>query len=226
MLLNAQKREIKGKKVESLRKEGLIPAVLYGWNEKESQMISVDKKIFQKIWKDAGESTLIDLDIDGDKKGVLIYDVAINPLTDEPIHVDFYAAQMDKLIEAEVSIVFEGESPAVKNLGGALVKVMHEILVEALPRNLPHEVKVDLATLINFNDKILVSDIQLPEGVTINANKDDAVALVEEPRSEEEEVTEERSIEDIQVEEKGKKEEDGEESEEAKKEEPKEGEKE
>lgn len=222
MLLNAQKREIKGKKVESLRMKGLIPCILYGWGEKSSQMISVDKKEFQKVWSEAGSSSLIELDVDGAKKDVLIHSVAINPLKDEPMHIDFYAARMDKLIETSVPIVFDGESPAVKNLGGALVKVMHEVLVEALPKNLPSEILVNLESLITFNDKIKVADLKLPSDVIAKANPDDAVALVEAPKVEEEEAEEGRSIEDIKVEGGEKKDGESDESEEDAKEESKE----
>ncbi|MBI2507260.1 MAG: 50S ribosomal protein L25, partial [Candidatus Niyogibacteria bacterium] len=165
-------------------KSGLIPAVVYGGTEKP-QPLEIDLKDFQKTWEEAGESSLIELDFDGQKKNVLIKAVQKNPLDDTPVHVDFYAVRMDKPIQAAVSIEFAGESPAVKNLGASLVKVMHEIEIEALPKDLPHELVVDISGLRAFNDRFLVKDLKLPSGVKVLAVPEDIVALVEEPKAEE-----------------------------------------
>lgn len=182
--LQAEKREIFGKKLKPFRKEGKLPAVLYGPKEK-SQPLFISLKDFKKLWKEAGESTVIQLNLEKSKKEVLIQDVAMDPVKDEPVHVDFYAVQMDKPIEASVALEFSGISPAIKNLGGVLVKVMHEIEVEALPKNLPHELVVDISKLEKFEDKILAKDIVLPEGVKLIANPEEVIALVEESREEE-----------------------------------------
>ncbi len=213
--LKAEKRDIFGKKLMSARKEGKLPAVVYSKGEKSSPVF-VALKDFKKTWKEAGESTVIELDENGKKKDdVLIKEVAIDPVSEEPIHADFYKIEKDKPIKAEIDIIFEGVSAAVKEIGGILVKVMHGVEIEALPRNLPHELKVDISKLKTFEDKITVSDICLPDGVKILAKENDIVALVEEPKAEE--VVVERTIEDIEVEKKGKKEEDKEEGEEEKK---------
>ena len=182
--LQTENREVFGKKLKPFRKQGKLPAVLYGPKEK-SQPLFVSLKDFKKLWREAGESTVIQLNLEKSKKEVLIQDVAVDPIKDEPVHVDFYAVQMDKPIEASVALEFSGISPAVKNLGGVLVKVMHEIEVEALPKNLPHELVVEISKLEKFEDKILAKDIILPEGVKLIASPEEVIALVEEPREEE-----------------------------------------
>lgn len=187
-----------------------MPVVLYGKKE-NNEIFFVDLKEFRRVWKKAGESTVIDLK-SGDKIfNVIIQSVAIDPIKNEPIHADFLAVEMDKLITASIPLIFEGIAPAIKELGGVLVKVMHELEIEALPNDLPHELKIDISKLASFEDKILVSDIFLPAGVKAVANPDDAAALVEPPR-EDEEGEKTPALEDIEVEKKGKKEEEGGES--------------
>ncbi len=211
--LQTENREVFGKKLESFRKQGKLPAVLYGPKEK-SRPLFVSLKDFKKLWKEAGESTVIQLILDdkskparndsvvakSGRKEVLIQEVAIDPVKDEPVHVDFYAVQMDKPIEAAIALEFSGISPAVKNLGGVLVKVMHNVEVEALPKNLPHELVVDISKLENFSDKISAKDIDLPEGVKLISNPEEAVVLVEEPKEEEAAPVEEKiAFEEIEV---------------------------
>lgn len=199
-----------GKKNKALREKGLIPAVVYGSAEK-SQPIEIELKNFEKVWREAGESSLIDLEVDGDKKNVLIKEVRLDPVSDKPTHADFYAVRMDKPIQAMVPIEFIGESPAVKNQGAILVKVAHELEVEALPANLPPHFEVDVSSLEKFDDRFLVKDLKLPEGVKVFANPEDVIALAEEPKAEEETPPETPSIEDIEVVgKKGKEEEEGE----------------
>lgn len=200
LYLEAEKRDLFGKKLKMARKEGKLPAVLYG-RKKETTPLFVDLKEFKKIWKRAGESTLIKLK----NEDVIIQDVAIDPIKNEPIHVDFYAVEMDKPITASIPLVFEGIPPAVKELGGILVKVIHEIEIEALPKDLPRALKVDVSGLVALEDQFLVKNIRLPHGVKILAKNDEVVALIETPKEEIEEP--QISIADIEVEKKGKKEE-------------------
>ena len=214
--LKAEKRDIFGKKLKSLRQKDKLPAVLYGPKE-SSQPIFISLKDFKKIWADAGESTVIKINLGNSKKDVLIQEVAMDPKKDEPIHVDFYAALMDKPIQAVVQLVFKGESPAVKNLGGILVKVMREVEIEALPKNLPHELSVDVSRTENLEDKILAKDIVLPKGVELKTNPEEVIAVVETPREEEVAPAEEKiAFEEIEV--AGKKEKAEEGAEEAEKE--------
>ncbi len=203
MQLRAEERKIFGKKLKLSRKEGKLPAILYG-AKAGNRPLFVNLKDFTKTWKEVGESTIVDLK-EGEKKfNVLIHEVEIDPIKNEPIHVDFLAVRMDELISAPTPLVFEGEAPAVKSLGGVLVKVMHEVEVEALPADLPHELKVDISKLGTFEDRITLGDVILPKGVSIAAGHDEVIALVEPPREEEGEGEAVSTIEDIEVEKKGK----------------------
>ena len=205
--LNAEKRDVFGKKLKNFRKQEKLPAVLYGKGKKTAS-IFVDSKEFKKIWKKTGESTLIKIKNPESNvvEDVLIQEVALDPLKNEPLHADFYIVEMDKPITAKVNLVFEGVSPAEKELGGILVKVRHDVDVEALPKNLPHELKVDVSKLANLGDQITIKDIDLPAGVKILAGENDVVVLIETPK---EEIVEEKpiTIEEVEVEKKGKKEE-------------------
>lgn len=199
LTLNAQERDLLGKKTKALREKGLIPAVLYGKKEK-TVSISIPFKDFLKIWKEAGESTLIELALNDKKETVIIHEVAFDPVKNIPIHADLYRVEMDKLIRAEVPLLFIGESAAVKNLGGVLVKVIREAEIEALPKDLPHEIPVDIAKLQSFDDQITVKDLSLPAGVKVAQEPNDIVAFVEEPKEEEIAETETKpKLEDIEV---------------------------
>lgn len=212
LVLKTEKREVFGKKLKELRQEGKLPVICYGAGE-ENRPLWVSAKEFGKVWKAAGESTIIELDTMEGKKNVLIQDVAMDAVRGEPIHVDFLAVRMDKPIVATVPLVFTGEAPAVKALGGGLVKILHEIDVEALPKDLPHEITVNISTLAAFDDQITVGALILPAGVSAQLDATEIVALVEAPRVEEEEVKAERTIADIEVVGKAKKEETEEETE-------------
>lgn len=209
--LVAETRNVFGKKLKVARKEGKMPAVLYGKGKKTTPLF-VDLKNFKKVLKEAGESTLINIKNPetGATENVLIQDVDIDPIANEPVHADFYIVEMDKSIRTEVALIFEGASPAEKEQGGVLIKVLHNIEIEALPKDLPHELKIDVSKLANIGDQIFIKDIELPAGVKIIAKEDEVVVLVE---AHKEEVIEEKpiSMEDIEVEERGKKEEEGEE---------------
>ena len=183
--LKAEKSEILGKKVKSLRKEGQIPAVVYGGKD-GSLPITIDFKEFNRVFKTAGETTLVKLAIGGKFKNVLIHDVSRDPLTEQASHIDFYEVKMDEKIVTKVPLAFTGAAPAVFDLGGVLVKAMRELEVRALPANLPHEITVDISALKTFEDNISLKDIRLPEGVETLENLETSVASVTPPRSEEE----------------------------------------
>ena len=196
--LNAQTRTITGSKVKTLRKKGFLPAVIYG-DGMESKSIATSFIDFERVLRAAGESTLVTLNVEGKAHNVLIHDVAYDALRGQPIHADFYAVRMDKVIRTTVPLEFFGESSAVKNDGGVLVKVMHEIEVEALPQDLPHELRIDLGLLSVFESKALVKDIQLPKGVKLIADADEIVMLVEVPRSADDLAALEESAEVVEV---------------------------
>ena len=180
--LNAQSRSVVGSKVKNLRKKGFLPCVIYGEGMK-SQSITTSFTDFERVLRQAGESTLVTLKIEGEAHNVLIHDVSYDAMRGQAIHADFYAVRMDKVIRATVELEFIGESGAVKNDGGVLVKVMHEIEVEALPQDLPHTLGIDLGLLSTFDSKVLAKDVILPRGVKLIVDADEIVALVESPRS-------------------------------------------
>jgi len=181
--LNAKIREKNN--LKTLREKGFIPAVIYGKGEKNISL-SIDYEEFRKIFKQAGENTIIKLKIEDKTKNVLVHDVAKDPVTDKFIHIDFYQIRMDKIITAEVPLVFEGEPPAVKNLDGILIKNVTEVEIESLPGDLPHEIKVDISILETFDDSIRVSDLKLPENVKIKTDPEETIVSVNPPRTEEE----------------------------------------
>ncbi|MEK7649552.1 MAG: 50S ribosomal protein L25, partial [Patescibacteria group bacterium] len=182
----ADKRTVFGKKVKDLREKGLVPAVVYGGSG-EPASLSVGAQELLKAYRQAGESGMIELEIKGGgRKSVLIHDVTFDPIKSLPLHVDFHEVAADKTIKVHVPIVFAGESDAVKSLGGVLVKVMHEIEVEALPKDLPHEISIDLGMLRTFSDTISLQDIKAPRGVEFVGDKETFIAKVVPPRSEEE----------------------------------------
>jgi len=181
--ISAKPRLELGHKAKSLRKEGFLPAILYGAGIPATPL-TVPAREFQRVLHEAGETSLVTLSIEGKPHNVLIHDVAKDPMTLAPIHADFYAVRMDKPIEAKVPLTFSGESPAVKNESGILVKVLHELEVKALPKDLPHEIVIDISRLEKFEDKIYIKDVTLPAGVTAHGDADEVIALVEPPRSE------------------------------------------
>jgi large subunit ribosomal protein L25 len=183
--LRAEKRNIFGKKVKTLRGSGVIPAVIYG-EDVSAMPLSVSKKDFEKVYREAGESTLIALDVGGKSMNVLIHEVAVDPLKGGPAHIDFYALRMDKKVKMKVPLVFIGDAPAVKNDGGVFVKVMQEVEIEALPKDLPHELHADISGMAALESRIFIKDIKMPPGVTVEGNLEDVIAIVETPRSEEE----------------------------------------
>ena len=204
--LTAEKREIFGKKLGNARDEGKLPVVVYG-PKKETTSLFVSTPDFKKIWKQAGESTIVTLEIDKKPVDTLIHEVAVNPVSEEPLHADFYAAAMDKPVKAEIPLEFEGVSPAVKGKGATLLKVFHSIEVEALPKDLPKLLIVNIEKLENIGDNLTVSDIKLPSGVQFVMKPEETIAVAE---AEKEEVIEEEvqapALEDIEVEKKGKEE--------------------
>jgi len=181
--LKSEKRTLLGKKVKSLRRDGILPAVVYGGKE-GSEPVELDRKEFSKVFKAAGETTLVKLFVGEKAKNVLIHDVSRDSITEEVKHVDFYEVKMDEKITTKVPLVFIGESPAVSDLSGILVKAMQELEIRALPADLPHQIEVDISQLKTFDDNILVRDIKLPNNVETIEHEETSVAVVTPPRTE------------------------------------------
>ncbi|MFA6340706.1 MAG: 50S ribosomal protein L25 [Candidatus Paceibacterota bacterium] len=220
--LEVEKRDLKAPLGE-MRKSGKMPAVFYGKKE-ASTPIMLSYPIFEKTLKEAGESTILHLKGTGIDVDVLIHDVDLDPVTDKPRHADFYAIEKGKAIKIKVPLEFTGVAPAVKDLGGVLVKVMHEIEIEALPKDLPHNIKIDISALATFDSVVTAGDLKLPAGVELKVKADEVVASVYEPK---EEVAEEVPVDlsTIEVAKKGKEAKEGTEGAEATTEAPKKEEK-
>src|SRR3989344_3865863 len=173
------KAEIRNKtdKLEQIRKAGKVPAVFYGKKE-ASTAISIPKIDFLKVWKEAGESSVVTLETSEGTKESLIQDVDLDPITGIPRHADFYVFEKGHKVEVELPLEFIGISPAVKDLGGMLVKVLHKLKVEAMPKDLPHNIKIDISSLVNLGDQILAKDIVLPNGVILLAHPEEVVVTI------------------------------------------------
>ncbi len=201
--LKVELRDPKSKLAE-IRAEGFIPAVFYGHKEKSTACV-LPLNAFKKAWKEAGESSVITLEMPKGKISALIHEVQMDPVKGVPIHVDFYAIEKGQEVEVHVPIEFVGVSEAVKNGTGNLVKVLYEIEVRALPENLPHNVVVDISSLITIDGQITAGDIVLPKGVTLVTGATDVVVAIATAKEESEE-TAVMDLSSIEVEKKGKKE--------------------
>jgi len=203
--LNTKTRGSFRKKTKSIREAGMIPAVLYGPGVKNISL-QLDEKEFKNVFKEAGESSLIELSVDKDKekKSVLVHEIQKDPITDKIIHIDFFQVSLTEEVEVDIPLVFEGVAPAEKDLGGTLVKNIMEITIKALPQNLPHEIKVDISALKTFDDHILVKDLILPPNLEVLKKPEEIVASVLPQQNVEEELAEEikENVEDVEKHEK------------------------
>lgn len=207
--LDIKKRDMKVG-ADNVRKSGSIPAVFYGPKETSTPIV-VDTIQFKKTWKKAGSSSVIILkDEAGNEHESLIHDVDIHPLTDEPRHADFYVIEKGKKVKVAVPLIFEGVSPAVKDLAGILVKVRRDIDIEAAPRDLPQNIIVDISKLALLTDVILAKDLPISAGVEIKIGGDEVVASIAVAKEEVEEAPTPIDVSAIEVEAKGKEAKEGE----------------
>lgn len=161
---------------ETLRNRGFIPAIFYGPKE-ASTSIAVDVKQFERIFREAGETTIITLKgMDSDKE-TLVRDVQIHPVTDKPLHVDFYVLEKGKKIEIKIPLEFTGVAPAEK-AGHIVVKALHEVEIEVAPAELPKHLEVDISKLENVGDHIVAAQIKLPPSAVLKTNGEEIVASV------------------------------------------------
>jgi len=167
-----------------LRRADQVPCVLYG-NDTENVSIKCAYNEIYKAYVAAGKSTIVDLDIDAKKVHAIFHALSFDPVSGRITHVDFYAVDMKKEIEATIPLSFEGEAPAVKNLGGILLTPHDQVTVKCLPTVLPHNLPVSLESLVEFGDSLTVADIKVPDGVVIIDETDVMIAMIQEPRAEE-----------------------------------------
>lgn len=182
--LQVKEREQAGKDLFTMRKAGFVPAVLYGHGTKP-QTFWVQYIDFSKLYAKAGESSIVEITPEkGKTVNVIIQDVQLDPLSSRFSHIDFFQVRMDEKLETHIPLEFIGEAPAVRELGGMLLKPVEEILVSCLPKDLPHSISVDLSTLKTFEDHIQIKDLKLPSGVEVMTEMDTTIALIEPPRTE------------------------------------------
>jgi large subunit ribosomal protein L25 len=192
--LKAETREATRKRVRHIRAEGYVPGVLYG-RQTENTPIQIESKTLHKVLSMAGGNVLIGLQV-GDNEPVptLAREVQRDIIRNNIIHIDFLQVVMTERIAADIPLVFVGEAPATKELGGILVHGMDAVEVECLPADLPASIEVDVSSLVNFNDSLTVSHLQVPSAVTILSDPETMMARIEAPRiveEEEEEIVEE-----------------------------------
>ena len=200
----------KDEKSEVLRKRGKLIAILYG-PETKNKLLKLDYRSFEKIFAEAGKSSLISIEVEGTKEKVpvLIHEVQRDSLTEKFLHVDFYQPKLKEKMEAKIPLVFEGESRAVKDLEGTLIKNIQELEIKALPKDLPREIRVSVESLKTFEDNILIKDLKLPKEIEILKKPDEVIASVLAPERVEEELQKpiEEKVEKVEKVEGGKPEE-------------------
>jgi large subunit ribosomal protein L25 len=165
-VLQATRRGILGKKVKTLRREGKLPANIYGKGLK-SIAIQINTKDFESVYKEVGETGLIDLILDGEAHPVLIKSVQMKYPLHTPLHVDFHQVNLKEKVKAMIPIALVGEAKAVTDKIGTLIQLINEIEVEALPTDLPERIEVNVEHLANLNEQITVSDLRIPSSVNV-----------------------------------------------------------
>jgi large subunit ribosomal protein L25 len=185
--LAAEPREISGKRVAGLRREGRLPAVVFG-RGLDSTSVSIDTHAFDLLRRKTGPNALVDLSIGGEKsQPVLIHGVQVHPVTRRPLHVDLFLVRMTEELTVDVPLVPVGESTAVSTDGGTLLHGIESVKVKALPDHLPQSIEYSIESLVDFDATIHVRDLAIPSDVTLLTDPDEVVARVQAPRVEVEE---------------------------------------
>jgi len=174
------------KKAKAYRDEGMVTAEYYGKGVKNMQL-AIPYGDFRKVYKSAGKSTVIDLEIDGKKHHALIHAIDYDPVYDTFIHVDFLHVDMNKEVDAKIPFEFVGIAPAVRDLHGTLMVAMEALQIRCLAKDLVHSFVVDVSAIADFSSAIRAGDIPLPEGYKLMANPEDVVVTAAAPREEKEE---------------------------------------
>ncbi|MDB5238968.1 MAG: ribosomal rRNA E-loop binding protein Ctc/L25/TL5, large subunit ribosomal protein [Candidatus Parcubacteria bacterium] len=200
--LTVEKRDMKVG-ADKIRASKKIPAIYYG-PKQASTPVSISMSEFKKVWKKAGESSVIILKDGSEDHEALIHEIDVHPVSGEPRHADFYVIEKGKKVTVKVPLIFTGISPAVKDKGAILIKVLREVEVEASPKDLPHDISIDISSLVEFNDTIHAKDIKLPAGVEMKVSAEEVIASVAEAKEEVVEASTAIDMSAIEVEAKGK----------------------
>ncbi len=183
--LAAEHREVTGKKVAHLRTAGRLPAVVYGHGV-DSASISVDAHEFEQLRRHSGPNALVDLSVDGKKaRPVLVSSVQVHPVHRRTLHVDLFLVRMTEELTVDVPLVATGESPAVSVQGGTLLHPIESVRIRALPDHLPQSIEYSIESLTDFETNLHVSDLTIPDDVTLLTEPDEVIAKVQAPRVEE-----------------------------------------
>lgn len=164
--LKAEKRDIKASKPSVLRRDGKVPATVYGKTIK-SESLSVKLSDFTKVYGEAKETGLIELGVDASVRPVLVHHVQRDPVKDVILHVEFHQVDLKEKVHANIPLVLVGEAPAVAQKLGVVLSLLSEVEVEALPTDLPEKLDVDVSHLAAVDEELKVSDIQVPQAVTL-----------------------------------------------------------
>ena len=189
--LEAEIRKIVGKKVKKLRSEGIIPANLFGKDIKSTSLqVTGDK--FRKIFRKAGETSVVEIAFDKKIEPALIHKVQKDPVTDKIIHIDFHKVNLKEKITAHVPLVLIGESPAEKNGTGLILQTINELEIESLPGDIPHQIEVDISKLGEIGETVHIKDLKIDrEKVEVKNESEDVVVTVQNAEMKEEPIEEE-----------------------------------
>lgn len=179
-ILSASPRKITGRKIKALRSQGFIPANVFG-KDLKSQSLQVKAADFSKLYKGVGESTLVYLSVEGEKEDrpVMVHDVALHPVTDQILHVDFHQVNLKEKTTASVAIKLTGEAPAEKEKQGILVQQLSELEIEALPEDMPESVEISIESLTTEGDTLQIKDIKLSGKLTVKSDPEAIVVKIE-----------------------------------------------
>jgi len=178
MQLNASTRELLGKRTRRLHRQGKLAAVVYGHNSKPTPLV-LDRLEFQKVFVKSGRTHLVDLVVDGDRtERVLVREIQTHPRRLGPIHVDFYAVNLEEKITVEVPVHLTGESAAVKRGDADILQPIHALRVECLPTAIPESFEVDLTPLEEIDSELRVSDLSVPKGVTVLVDPEELLVKI------------------------------------------------
>lgn len=193
-VVSAQPRDVVGKKVSALRRQGILPAVVYG-KSLESQPIQMDARDFDVLRRTVTRNTLVDLKVgSGKATPVLLQGIHEHPVRRDPMHVDFYVVKMTEELTVDVPVNYMGDSSAADKLGGTLLHLRESVSVRALPTELPSAIDLDVSPLDSFEAVLHVSDLIVPDAVTVLTDSEEALARVQPPRVEEEPVVAEGEL--------------------------------
>jgi large subunit ribosomal protein L25 len=196
VVIQANRREVLGKKVGALRREGKLPAVVYG-SKIESIPITLDMRYASQTLEKLSPSALVVVDVDGEQHYTLVRDKQRNPVRRSIIHVDFQAVSLTETVRADLNINLIGEAPAIETYLGIVVPSLEQLSIESLPKDLPDKIDVDISGLMEIGDSILVGDLVVPDGVEVLSDPEEVVVVVIAQAAEEvEEVEEEEELEE------------------------------